>query len=315
MALVSSKQILINAMNGKYGVGAYNVNNMEQLQAIVNAAKKTQSPLILQATMSALKYSEFSYLACLMKNAALENCDIPIAIHLDHGNSFESIKNAIDIGFTSVMIDGSLIDGKIPSTYEQNVRITRSVVEYAHKRGISVEGEIGVIGGVEDSIKPTSFYFTNPEEAKNFVNDTNVDSLAISIGTSHGAYKFKRDVSLAFDILKEIRSLINIPIVLHGASSIPKNLIYDFVKYGGKIKSGASGVPITDLQKAISLGVSKINIDSDIRLVITTAIRKFFIDYPEKFNPRDYFEYSKTVLIDFIVSKMKDFFTIGHAKD
>ena len=315
MALVPAKQILDEALKKGYGVGAYNVNNMEQIQAIMAAAQETKSPVIIQVSRGALKYSNFTYLGYLMKAAVLENPEIPVAMHLDHGNSLESAKKAIELGFSSVMIDGSLMeDGKTPSTYDYNVQVTKSVVEYAHARGVSVEAEIGTLGGIEDGVGSGQIHLTDPQEAKKFVEETGVDSLAIAIGTSHGAYKFKGAANLAFDVLKEIRSLIDIPIVLHGASSVPQNLIDDVNKYGGKMP-GATGVPMSNLQEAIKLGVSKINVDTDGRLVMTAAIRKVFVETPEKFDPRDYLGPARTALKDLIVSKMKDFGTAGHAGD
>jgi fructose-bisphosphate aldolase class II len=314
MALVSTKQILTKAMKDNYGVGAYNVNNMEQIQAIMLAAKETQSPVIIQASRGALKYSSFIYLSYLMKAAIIDNPDIPVAMHLDHGNSLQTVIEAINLGFSSVMIDGSLLeDGKTPSSYDYNVNVTRSVVEYSHKLGISVEAELGTLGGIEDGvgIKSGQANLTNPKEAKRFVEETGVDSLAISIGTSHGAYKFKGTVKLAFNILKEVRSLINIPIVLHGASSVPQYLVNEVNKYGGKLP-GAIGVPMTSIQDAIKLGISKVNVDTDGRLVMTAAIRKFFLEYPDKFDPRDYLSVARKALANLISSKMKAFGTAGH---
>jgi fructose-bisphosphate aldolase class II len=315
MSLISGKQILEEAKKKGYGVGAYNVNNMEQIQAIMAAAKETQSPVIIQASRGALKYSNFTYLGYLMKAAVIENQDIPVAMHLDHGNSLESAIKAIDLGFSSIMIDGSLLeDGKTASTYDYNVKVTRSVVEYAHVRGVSVEAEIGTLGGIEDGVGSGKIHLTDPKEAEKFVHETNVDSLAIAIGTSHGAYKFKGAANLAFDVLKEIRALIDIPIVLHGASSVPKELTDEVNRYGGKIP-GAIGVPMSKLQEAIKLGVSKINVDTDGRLAITAAIRKVFMNSPEKFDPRDYLGSARTALMNLIITKMKDFGTAGHAKD
>jgi fructose-bisphosphate aldolase class II len=315
MALVPAKQILEEAKKKGYAVGAYNVNNMEQIQAIMAAAKRTQSPVIIQASRGALKYSNFTYLVYLMKAAVIENPEIPVAMHLDHGNSLESAIKAIELGFSSVMIDGSLMeDGKTASTYDYNVKVTRSVVEYAHARGVSIEAEIGTLGGLEDAVGSGKIHLTDPNEAKKFVDETGVDSLAIAIGASHGAYKFKRVANLAFDVLKKIRGLIDIPIVLHGASSVPKELIDEVNKYGGEM-SGAMGVPMASLKEAIKLGISKINVDTDGRLAITAAIRKVFTETPEKFDPRDYLGYARTALTNLIVSKMKDFGTAGHAKD
>ncbi|MCL2388996.1 MAG: class II fructose-1,6-bisphosphate aldolase [Elusimicrobia bacterium] len=315
MPLATTKQILEEAQKKGYGVGAYNVNNMEQIQAIMEAAEETKSPVIIQASRGALKYANFTYLGYLMKAAVIEHPNIPVAMHLDHGNSLESAIKAIDLGFTSVMIDGSLMeDGKTPSDYAYNVKVTKSVVDYAHARGVSVEAEIGTLGGIEDGHGADEIHLTDPEEAKRFVEETGVDSLAIAIGTSHGAYKFAGASNLAFDVLKEIRSLIKIPIVLHGASSVPKELIDAVNKYGGKMP-GASGVPMKELQESIELGVSKINVDTDGRLAITAAIRKVFAETPEKFDPREYFAPAREALKQVIIGKMKDFGTAGHAGD
>ena len=315
MSLVPMKQILEEARKKQYGVGAYNVNNMEQIQAIMAAAQATQSPVIIQASRGALKYSNFTYLGYLMMAASKENPSIPIAMHLDHGNSLDTVKKAIDLGFTSVMIDGSLLeDGKTPSDYDYNVKVTKSVVEYAHKYGVTVEGEIGCLGGIEDGVGSGSIHITDPVQAKQFVDDTGLDALAIAIGTSHGAYKFKGSSELAFDVLKEVRRLINIPIVLHGASSVPQELIDKVNKFGGKMP-GATGVPMKSLQEAVKLGVTKINVDTDGRLAITAAIREVFATEPEKFDPRDYLGPARTALQKLIESKMRDFGTAGHAGD
>lgn len=315
MALVPMKQILDEARKKGYGVGAYNVNNMEQIQAIMAAAQKTQSPVIIQASRGALKYSNFTYLKYNMVAAVEENPTIPVSMHLDHGNSLESVKKAISLGFSSVMIDGSLMeDGKTPSDYDYNVKVTRSVVEYAHQYGVTVEGEIGTLGGIEDGVGSGAIHLTEPQQAKQFVNDTGLDALAIAIGTSHGAYKFKGSSNLAFDVLKEVRRLIDIPLVLHGASSVPKELIDAVNQYGGKMP-GATGCPMSNLQEAIKLGVSKINVDTDGRLAITAAIRKVFALTPEKFDPRDYLGPAREALTEIIAGKMRDFGTAGHASD
>lgn len=315
MALVPMKQILDEARKKSYGVGAYNVNNMEQVQAIMAAAKQTQSPVIIQASRGALKYSNFTYLKHIMFAAVEENPDIPIAVHLDHGNSLATVKEAISLGFSSVMIDGSLMeDGKTPSDYAYNVAVTKSVVEYAHQYGVTVEAEIGRLGGIEDGVGSGSIHVTDPKEAQKFVQETGVDALAIAIGTSHGAYKFKGSKELAFDVLKEVRQLIDIPIVLHGASSVPQELIDAVNKYGGKMP-GATGVPMESLKQAIKLGVTKINVDTDGRLAITAAIRKVFAESPEKFDPRDYLGPAREALKGIISGKMKDFGTDGHVGD
>src|SRR3989339_542727 len=315
MSLTPMKQILDEARKKGYGVGAYNVNNMEQIQAIMAAAKATQSPVIIQASRGALKYSNFTYLKHLMLAAVEENPEIPVAMHLDHGNSLDSVKQAIDLGFSSVMIDGSLMeDGKTPSDYDYNVKVTRSVVEYSHKFGVTVEGEIGRLGGIEDGVGSGSIHLTDPEQAGQFVKDTGLDALAIAIRTSHGAYKFKGASNLAFDVLKKVRELVDIPLVLHGASSVPKELIDSVNQYGGKMP-GATGVPMADLQKSITMGVSKINVDTDGRLAVTAAIREVFATKPEKFDPRDYLGPARDSLTQIIIGKMKDFGTAGHAGD
>lgn len=310
------KQILDEARKKGYGVGAYNVNNMEQIQAIMSAAQKTNSPVIIQASRGALKYSNFTYLKHLMLAAIEENPNIPIAMHLDHGNSLETVKKAISLGFSSVMIDGSLKeDGKTPSDYAYNVAVTKAVVEYAHQFGVTVEGEIGRLGGIEDGVGSGSVHLTDPKEAKKFVEETGLDALAIAIGTSHGAYKFKGEVNLAFDVLKEVRSLLpSTPLVLHGASSVPKEMIDEVNKYGGKLP-GARGVPMESLKEAIKLGITKINVDTDGRLAVTAAIRKVFVETPEKFDPRDYLGPAREKLTELIASKMTDFGTAGHASD
>jgi fructose-bisphosphate aldolase class II len=315
MTLVSGKQILEESKKRGYGVGAYNVSNMEQIQAVMSAAKDTQSPVIIQISRGALKYFGFAYLKYLIKAIVAESCNIPVAIHLDHGNSLHSVMEAIELGFSSVMIDGSLMeDGKTISTYDYNVEITNLVVMHAHEKGVSVEAEIGTLGGLEDDVGSGKIHLTDPDEAKKFVDETCVDSLAVAIGTSHGAYKFKGIANLAFDVLKEIKNLIDIPIVLHGASSVPIELIDEINKYGGEILK-AVGVPMASLQKAIKLGVSKINIDTDSRLAVTATIRKVLVENPEKFDPRDYLGSARTALTNFIVTKMQDFGTVGHAKD
>lgn len=315
MPLVPMKQILDEARKKGYGVGAYNVNNMEQIQAIMLAAQKTKSPVILQASRGALKYTNFTYLRHLMLAALEDNPEIPVAMHLDHGNSLDTVKKAIDLGFSSVMIDGSLReDGKTPSDYTYNVEVTRAVVEYAHQYGVTVEGEIGRLGGIEDGVGSGSAHLTDPDEAKRFVDDTGLDALAIAIGTSHGAYKFKGAKNLAFDVLTRVRELIDIPIVLHGASSVPQELIDKINRFGGRMP-GATGVPMSDLQKAIKLGVTKINVDTDGRLAVTGAIREIFATQPEKFDLREYLGPAREQLAELIAQKMRDFGTAGHAGD
>ncbi len=316
MPLVPGKQILDEAVKGGYGVGAYNVNNMEQIQAIMGAAQETKSPVIIQASRGALKYSNFTYLKHLMLAAVEENPEIPICMHLDHGNSLESCKEAIALGFTSVMIDGSLQeDGKTVETYEGNVKRTKEVVDYAHSMGVSVEGELGTLGGIEDGVGSGEIHLTKPEEAIGFVKDTGVDSLAIAIGTSHGAYKFKKEPTLAYDVIEEVRAkLPGFPLVMHGSSSVPKELVDVVNKFGGKMPN-AMGVPIPAIQKSIGLGVQKINVDTDGRIAVTGEIRRVFSETPEKFDPRDYLKPARAKLQEIVAGKMRDFSTAGHAGD
>lgn len=316
MPMVPMKQILDEALKGGYGVGAYNVNNMEQIQAIMEAARRTDSPVIVQASRGALKYSNLIYLKYLMVAAAEENPHIPIAMHLDHGNGLEVVKQAIDLGFTSVMIDGSLMeDGKTPSTYEYNVEVTRKVVEYAHRFGVTVEGELGTLGGIEDGVGSGKIHLTDPDQAEEFIKATGVDALAVAIGTSHGAYKFKAAPKLAIDIVEEIhRRCPNVPLVMHGSSSVPSELVAIVNKYGGNMPN-AVGVPMESIKEAIKKGVAKINVDTDSRIAMTGAIRKVFFETPEKFDPRDYLKPAREAMANLIESKMRDFGTAGHAYD
>ncbi len=316
MPLVPMKQILDEAAKGGYGVGAFNVNNMEQIQAIMEAARNTQSPVIVQASRGALKYSNLIYLKYLMVAAAEENPDIPIAMHLDHGNGLEVVKQAIDLGFTSVMIDGSLLeDGKTPSSYEYNLEVTKKVVDYAHKFGVTVEAELGTLGGIEDGVGSGKIHLTDPAQAEEFIKETGVDALAVAIGTSHGAYKFKAAPKLAIDIVKEInRRCPDTPLVMHGSSSVPADLVEIVNKYGGKMPN-ASGVPMDSIKEAIKYGVRKINVDTDSRIAVTGAIRKVFFESPEKFDPRDYLKPAREAMAKVVEGKMRDFGSAGHAKD
>ncbi|MBN2288342.1 MAG: fructose-bisphosphate aldolase class II [Candidatus Glassbacteria bacterium] len=316
MPLVPMRQLLNEAAKGNYALGAYNVNNMEQIQAIMAAASQTKSPVIIQASRGALKYSNFTYLKHLMLAAVEENPEIPVAMHLDHGNGLESAKTAIGLGFTSVMIDGSLKeDGKTPTTYEENVEVTRSVVEYAHPLGVTVEGELGTLGGIEDGVGSGKVQLTDPDQAIRFVEETRVDALAVAIGTSHGAYKFKAEPKLALHIVKEInRRLPELHMVMHGSSSVPQDLVDIINKYGGKMPN-AKGVPMSEIQSVIPYGVRKVNIDTDGRLAITGAIRKVFIESPEKFDPRDYLTPAREALTQLVIKKMQALGTAGHAGD
>jgi fructose-bisphosphate aldolase class II len=316
MPLVPMKQILDEAMKTGYGVGAYNVNNMEQIQAIMAAAQETKSPVIIQASRGALQYSNFIYLRHLMLAAAEENPTIPIAMHLDHGNSLATVKQAVELGFTSVMIDGSLKeDSKTPTTFAENVEVTKKVVEYAHPLGVTVEGELGTLGGIEDGVGSGKVMLTDPDQAIEFVAKTGLDALALAIGTSHGAYKFKAAPTLAMDIIDKVRSRCpKTPLVMHGSSSVPAELIALVNKYGGKMPH-AMGVPMASIQEGIKRGITKINVDTDGRLAITAAIRQVFVETPEKFDPRDYLKPARDALHKLIAGKMKDFGTAGHAGD
>ena len=283
MPLVSTKEMFKKAYDEGYAIGAFNVNNMEIIQGITEAAKEEQAPLILQVSAGARKYANHTYLMQLIK-AALVETDLPICLHLDHGDSFELCKSCIDGGFTSVMIDGSHLP------FQDNIELTRKVVEYAHPRNVTVEGELGKLAGVEDDVKVAEedALYTDPKEVEEFVTKTEVDSLAIAIGTSHGAYKFQGEPKLRFDILEEIsRNLPNFPIVLHGASSVLPEYVEIINKFGGKMP-GAKGVPENLLRKAASMAVCKINIDSDLRLAMTAMIRKSLAEDPANFDPRKY---------------------------
>lgn len=283
MALVTTKQMFEDAYKGGFAIGAFNVNNMEIVQAIVDAAKEVDAPLILQVSAGARKYAKPAYLKKLVE-AAIIDSGVDIALHLDHGDSFEICKQCIDDGFTSVMIDGSHLP------YEENIALTKQVVEYAHAHGVVVEGELGKLAGVEDevNVKAEDATYTDPQQAVDFVKRTGVDSLAIAIGTSHGAYKFAGEAKLDFKRLETISELLpNFPIVLHGASSVVKEFVDMCNAYGGNIP-GAQGVPEDMLRRAATLGVCKINIDTDLRLAMTGAIRKFLAENPSEFDPRKY---------------------------
>ena len=276
---------------------------MEIIQAIVDAANEENSPVILQASSSAIKYARIGYLRKMIE-AALEEYDIPIALHLDHGPDFETCKMCIDNGFSSVMIDGSKY------SFEENIDLTKKVVEYAHSRGVVVEAELGKLAGIEDDVNvlDSDAMYTNPDEAKEFVNRTGCDSLAIAIGTSHGAYKFKGEAKLRFDILEKVKEkLPNTPIVLHGASTVIPELVEMCNKYGGNIP-GAKGVPDEMLHEASLRGVSKINVDTDLRLAMTAAIRKVFAEEPEAFDPRKYMTPARELIKQTVKHKIKDVF-------
>ncbi len=322
MPLVSMRQLLDEAAKGGYGVGAFNVNNMEQIQSIMEAARETKSPVIVQASRGARAYSQDRFLYHLMQAAAELYPEIPMVLHLDHGNSPETCKSAIELGFTSVMMDGSLMpDGKTPSTFEYNVQVTKEVVEYAHERGVTVEAEIGCLGGIEDGHGMGGdglSHLTDPAQAEEFVALTGCDALAIAIGTSHGAYKFTRKPDgevLKMDVLIEIhKRLPNTHLVMHGSSSVPKDLQDIINQYGGKLKP-TFGVPIEEIQLGIKNGVRKINVDTDNRLAITGAIRKVFMETPEKFDPRDYLKPAREAMKKVVAERMIQFGQAGHAGD
>ena len=285
MPLVTTKKMFEDAYKGGYAVGAFNVNNMEIIQGIVEAGKKLNAPLILQVSKGARAYANHLYLVKLVE-AAVEESGLPIALHLDHGPDFETCKACIDGGFTSVMIDGSSLP------YEENVAVTKKVVDYAHAHGVVVEGELGQLAGVEDEVNVSAedASYTNPDQVEDFVKRTGVDSLAIAIGTSHGAYKFKpgQKPQLRFDILEEVsKRLPGFPIVLHGASSVIPEFVEEINKYGGNMPD-AIGIPEDMLRQAATMAVCKINIDSDLRLAMTAAIRKHFVEHPSDFDPRQY---------------------------
>ena len=303
MPLVTTKDMFEKSMKEHFAIGAFNVNNMEIVQAIVKAAADENSPIILQASSSSIKYAGIEFLKKMIESA-LDEYDIPLALHLDHGPDFETCKMCIDNGFSSVMIDGSKYD------FEENIALTRKVVEYAHSKGVVVEAELGKLAGIEDdvNVSASDAMYTDPDQAKEFVDRTSCDSLAIAIGTSHGAYKFKGEAKLRFDILANVKQkLPNTPIVLHGASTVIPELVEMCNKYGGDIP-GAKGVPDEILHEASISGVSKINVDTDLRLAMTAAIRKTFAEDPAVFDPRKYLGNARTLIEEVVKHKIKDVF-------
>ena len=301
MALVTTTEMFKKAYEGGYAIGAFNVNNMEIVQGITEAAKDLEAPLILQVSKGARAYANHTYLMKLVEAAVIET-GLPIALHLDHGDSFETCKSCIDGGFTSVMIDAS------SKSFAENIEITKKVVEYAHDHGVVVEAELGTLAGIEDEVVVAegNASYTRPEEVEEFVAKTGCDSLAIAIGTSHGAYKFKPGTNpqLRFDILEEvIRKLPGFPIVLHGSSSVPQNYVEMVNAYGGAMP-GAIGVPEEQLRRAAELAVCKINIDSDLRLAMTGTIRKFYAEHPDKFDPREYLKPARANIKELVRHKL-----------
>ena len=301
MALVNTKEMFEKAYNGGYAIGAFNVNNMEIVQGITEAAAEENAPLILQVSKGARKYANHTYLMKLVEAAVIET-GLPIALHLDHGDTFELCKSCIDGGFTSVMIDGS------SKSFEDNIALTKQVVEYAHDHGVVVEAELGTLAGIEDEVKVSAedSSYTRPEDVQEFVERTGCDSLAIAIGTSHGAYKFKPGTNpqLRFDILEDVAArLPGFPIVLHGSSSVPQEFVNIINNNGGNMP-GAIGVPEDQLRKAASMAVCKINIDSDLRLAMTASIREFFAQHPEKFDPREYLGPGRAAIKEMVRHKL-----------
>ena len=301
MSLVTSTEMFKKAYEGGYAIGAFNVNNMEIVQGITEAAKEVNSPLILQVSKGARAYANHTYLMKLVEAAVIET-GLPIVLHLDHGDSFETCKSCIDGGFTSVMIDAS------SKPFAENIEITKQVVQYAHDHGVVVEAELGALAGVEDEVQVSAeeSHYTRPEEVEEFVSKTGCDSLAIAIGTSHGAFKFKpgTDPKLRFDILDEVsKRLPNFPIVLHGSSSVPQEYVEMINKNGGSMP-GAIGVPEEQLRQAARGAVCKINIDSDLRLAMTGTIRQFFAEHPDKFDPREYLKPARANIKELVKHKL-----------
>jgi fructose-bisphosphate aldolase class II len=334
MPMISMRQALAEAAKKNYGIGAFNVNNMEQIQAIMRAAQELDAPVIIQASRGALQYAEMIYLKKLMEAAVEVHPDVKVVLHLDHGNSPETCEKAMDLGFTSVMMDGSLMpDGKSVASYEYNVEVTAKVVEMAHARGVSVEGELGCLGGIEDGhgagvALDDDTHLTDPVQAVDFVKKTGVDCLALAIGTSHGAYKTMRydkdgnalPPRLALDRIVSIEQNLAdagypaFPLVMHGSSSVPQELIALVNQYGGKMK-GSMGVPMEDIKFGIARGVRKINVDTDGRLAMTAAVRKLLWTEPDKFDPRDWLKPAREALYQLIKGKMIDFGQAGHGSE
>ncbi len=299
MPLVTSTEMFKKAYEGGYAIGAFNVNNMEIVQGITEAAKEVKAPLILQVSSGARKYANHTYLMKLIEAALIET-GLPICVHLDHGDTFELCKSCVDGGFSSVMIDGS------HHPFEENIRLTKQVCDYAHDKGAVVEGELGRLAGIEDAVNVSDkdAAFTDPDQVEEFVKRTGVDSLAIAIGTSHGAFKFKGEPRLRFDILEEVQKrLPGFPIVLHGASSVIPEFVEMINKYGGNMP-GAQGVPEAMLRKAASMAVCKINIDSDLRLAMTASIRKYFAENPGHFDPRQYLSPARAAIKELVKNKL-----------
>jgi fructose-bisphosphate aldolase class II len=308
MALITGKELLQKAKREKYAVGAFNINNMEILQAIMSAAQEEESPAIIAVSEGAIKYAGLTYLISMVGVAAGE-VDVPLTLHLDHGRDLEVIRSCIESGFTSVMIDGSHLD------FEENISITKKVGEMAHTKGVSVEGELGRLQGIEDGIDggQRETFLTDPGAAREFVERTQVDSLAVAIGTSHGAYKFKGEVQLDFQRLHEIVDVSDVPLVLHGASGVPPAILEKSEKYGARIR-GAQGVPDDSIREAIKIGISKINIDTDLRLSFVAGIREALTLQPQEFDPRRILGPARKAVEEIVRHKMKLFGSSGRAQ-
>ncbi|MFT4343613.1 MAG: class II fructose-1,6-bisphosphate aldolase [Candidatus Woesearchaeota archaeon] len=295
--LVSGDEILRKATEGKYGVAAYNFVNMEILQVIIQAANEEKSPLIIATSEGAIKYMGDSYVKAFI-DVVRSDAQVPVAFHLDHGQSLDMVKRVIGLGYTSVMIDASKYD------FEKNIAITKEVVEYAHQHGVSVEAELGTIGGVEDNIEAKEIIFTDPAKAKEFAERTGCDSLAVAIGTSHGAYKFKGKAELHFDVLDQIRSAVSIPLVLHGASSIPDEAVDRINQFGGEMEH-THGVDGDVLQEAVRRGIAKVNTDSDLRLIWTGSVRQVLAEKKSEFDPRNIIGPARGLILEYIKSRMR----------
>ena len=304
--LVTNKDLMVPARKKGYGIGAFNTNNLEVVQAVAEAAVEEKSPAIVAVTPSAIKYGGLPYLSMIVRTAA-ELAPVPMSLHLDHGEDFETAAKCVDAGFTSVMIDGSHLK------FEDNIALTKRVVDVAHPKGVSVEAELGRLAGVEEStVEEKDAILTDPDSAKAFVERTGVDALAVAIGTSHGAYKFKTEPKLDFERLAQISREVSLPLVLHGASSVPKWIIEKAAKYGAQLE-GAKGIPEEHIQKAISMGIAKINIDTDLRLAFTATVREVLANSPKEFDPRKILGPAKEAMKQVVKGKMRLFCSSGKA--
>lgn len=304
--LVTNRELLQRAKRDAYAVGAFNIQNLESLMAVVEAAAEEKSPVIVAVTPGAIKYAGLNYLAWLVKTAA-EASPVPMSLHLDHGEDIETVKKCLEAGFTSVMIDGSHLK------FEENIALTKRVVDIAHPRGVSVEGELGRLAGIEEkTVEEREALLTDPRDAEEFVKRTGVDALAVSIGTSHGAYKFKGEPQLDFERLRLIRERVDVSLVLHGASSVPQWIIEKATKYGAEL-AGAKGIPEDHIKKAIALGITKINIDTDLRLAFTATIREVLANSPKEFDPRKILGPAKEAMKEVVKEKMRFFGSSGKA--